>query len=76
MTMGWNTGLAKLIEPKENIRGGIDFSFRGKTPTTQDDVKEILFGEEVTKMIKSGNLAEPIALWYKCGYYLTTEGCS
>ena len=27
MTMGWNTGLAKLMEPKENIRGGVDFSF-------------------------------------------------
>ena len=65
MTMGWNTGLAKLMKPEENIRGGVDFSFRGKTPTTQDDVKEILFGEEVTKMMKGGNLSDPIALLYK-----------
>ena len=49
MTMGWNTELAKLMKPEENIRGGVDFSFRGKTPTTQDDVKEIIFGEEVKK---------------------------
>ena len=76
MTMGWNTGLATLMKPEENIRGGVDFSFRGKTPTTQDDVKEILFGEEVTKMVKSGNLTEPMALLYKCGYYLTMEGYS
>ena len=44
---------------------GVDFSFQGKTPTTQDDVKEILFGEEVTKMMKGGNLSDPIALLYK-----------
>ena len=52
------------------------FRFEEKTPTTQDDVKEILFGEEVTKMTKAGNLAEPMALLYKWGYYLTMEGCS
>ena len=27
MTMGWNTGLAKLMKPEENIRGGEDFLF-------------------------------------------------
>ena len=27
-------------------------------------------------MIKSDNLAEPIALLYKWGYYLTMEDCS
>ena len=75
MIMGWNTGPAKLMKPEENTRGGVDFSFRGKTPTTQDDVKEILFGEEVTKMVKSGNLAEPMALLYKWGYYLMMKGC-
>ena len=76
MTMGWNTGLEKLMKPEENISGEVDFSFRGKTPTTQADVKEILFGDEVTTMVKSGNLAEPMALLYKWGYYLTMEGCS
>ena len=75
MTMGWNTGLAKLMKPEENISGQVDFSFRGKTPTTQADIKEIIFGDEVTTMVKSGNLAEPMALLYKWGYYLMMEGC-
>ena len=65
-----------MMKPEENIRVGVDFSFQGKTPTTQDDVKEILFGEEVTKMIKSENLAEPTALLYKWGCYLTMEDFS
>jgi len=74
--MGWNAGLKKLMKPEENISGEVDISFWGKTPTTQADVKEILFGDEVTTMVKSGNLAEPMALLYKWGYYLTMEGCS
>ena len=76
MTMGWNNGLEKLMSAEENISGEVDFSFRGKTPTTQSDVKDILFGDVVTTMVKSGNLAEPMALLYKWGYYLTMEGCS
>ena len=76
MTMGWNNGLERLMKAEENISGQVDFSFRGKTPTTQADVKDILFGDVVTTMVKSGNLAEPMALLYKWGYYLTMEGCS
>ena len=76
MTMGWNTGLAELMEKQwASADGGVDFSFRGQTPTTQEDVKKILFGEEVTRMVKSGCLAEPMALLFKWGYYLTMEGC-
>ena len=74
--MGWNTGLAELMKKQwASADGGVDFSFRGQTPTTQEDVKKILFGEEVTKMVKSGCLAEPMALLFKWGYYLTMEGC-
>ena len=58
----------------EGDRGGVNFSFCGKTPTTQEDVKKILFGEEVTQMVRSGSLAEPMALLFKWGYYLTMEG--
>ena len=76
MKMGWNDGLEKLMSADENISGEVDFSFRGITPTTQTDVKDILFGDVVTTMVKSGNLAEPMALLYKWGYYLTMEGCS
>ena len=76
MTMGWNNGLERLMKAEENISGQVDFSFRRKTPTTQADVKDILFGDVVTTMVKSGNLAEPMALLYKWGYYLTMEGCS
>ena len=54
----------------------VDFSFRNKYPSTQEDVKKILFSDEVTSMVKSGRLEEPIALLYKWGYYLTMEGCS
>ena len=64
------------MKPEENISGEVDLSFQGETPTTQADVKEILFRDEVTTMVKSGNLAEPMALLYKWGYYLTMEGCS
>ena len=75
MTMGWKNGLEKLMKAEENISGEVDFSFRGKTLTTQADVKEILSGDEVTTMVKSGNLAEPMALLYKWGYYLAMESC-
>ena len=64
------------IDQKAGVDNKIDFSFRGKTPTTQEDVKNILFGDEVTKMVLSGSLEEPMALLFKWGYYLTMEGCS
>ena len=64
--MGWNSALAQYMKLTVNNKteaenGGVDFSFRGKKPTAQKDVKNILFGEDMTKMVKSGNLEEPIA---------------
>ena len=82
MTMGWNIGLAELTNSDSNNAmeakksHGVDFSFQKKRPTTQGDVKSILFGDTVTNMIKNGNLEEPMALLFKWGYYLTMEGCS
>ena len=79
------SGLAKSVgrvkysgekDQKSLLDHKIDFSFRGKTPTTQEDVKNILFGDEVTKMVLDGSFEEPMALLFKWGYYLTMEGCS
>ena len=65
MTAGWNEGLKELMNTDgadANEKGGdnrgVDFSFGKKTPWTQGDVKDILFGEEVTKMVKSGSLED------------------
>ena len=81
--MGWNKGLEALMntegadaDEKGGDNRGVDFSFGKKMPFTQDDVKDILSGEQFTKMVKSGLLEEPIALVYKWGYYLTMEGSS
>jgi len=54
----------------------VDFSFRGKTPTTMEDVTNILFGDEVIKMVKDGHFAAAFGLLFKWGYYLTMEGCT
>ena len=55
---------------------GVDFAFRGKTPTTMEDVTKILFGDEVIKMVKDGHFAAAFGLLFKWGYYLTMEGCT
>ena len=79
--MGWNNGLSN--EMPKNTSGasaarrmdsGVDFSFKGKTPTTIKDATDIVFGDEVTKMVKDGNIATAGGLLYKWGYYLTMEG--
>ena len=54
----------------------MDFTFNGERPVTQDDVRNILFGDELTDMVKKGRLAQPLALLFMWGYYLTMEGCS
>ena len=41
--------------PCAGMDNGVDFSFVGRTPTTMSDVTNILFGGEVTKMVKEGN---------------------
>ena len=40
------------------------------------DVTNILFGDEVIKMVRDGNLAAAFGLLFKWGYYLTMEGCT
>ena len=40
------------------------------------DVTDILFGNEVTKMVKDGNVAAAFGLLFKWGYYLMMEGCT
>ena len=76
MMMGWNTGLAQLMnEGRLGDGGEVNFSFCNQMPATQEGVKKILVGDVVMKMVKSGNLAEPMALLFKWGYYLTMEGC-
>ena len=37
---------------------------------------DILFGNEITTMVKNREFALPFALLYKWCYYLTMEGCS
>jgi len=81
MTMGWSNGLSQLMVKSTNTgsEGGgkvVDFSFRGITPSTQADVSKILFGDEVTNLVKSGKFEEPAALLFKWCYYLTLESCS
>ena len=64
-------------EPSLRVENNIvDFSFRGRTPTTMEDVTKILFGDEVIKMVKDGHFAAAFGLLFKWGYYLTMEGCT
>ena len=81
--MGWNNGLANEMQTNTAVAsagvgmyGGVDFSFKGKKTTTMKDVTDILFGDEVTKMVKDGNLAAAFGILYKWGYYLMIEGCT
>ena len=82
MKSGWNNALEALTKSKGiNAIGGVstvgpEFSFRGKTPISQADVGSILFGPEVSELVKSGSLEQPMALLFMWGYYLTMEGCS
>jgi len=76
--------MPKLISGKSLSRdsgtpssGGIDiidFSFRGKTPTTMKDVTNILFSDEVIKMVRDGNLAAAFGLLFKWSYLLPDDG--
>ena len=70
--MGWNNGLANEMQTNTSVASaaggmysGVDFSFKGKKPTTMKDVTDILFGDEVTKMVKDGNVATAFGLLYK-----------
>ena len=81
--MGWNTGLCNEMPKRTGgersswgENDGVDFAFRGKTPTTMEDVTNILFGDEVIKMVKDGHFAAAFGLLFKWGYYLTMEGCT
>ena len=85
MTHGWNLGLAQLMEIPVSTAAVAaaaatvrevesDFSFNGKGPTTQEDVKRILFSQEVIRMVHDGQMEQAIALLYKWVYYLTIEG--
>ena len=81
MKMGWNDGLARLVnEPMTPASADgetdVDFSFQGMRPTSQSDVKKYLFSDQVVAMVRKGNVAEPCALLFKWGYYLTMEGCT
>ena len=83
MKEGWNNALADLtrgstkpsaMTSKDNTE--VDFTFNGNSPVTQDDARSILFGTEVTDMVKKGRLEQPLALLFMWGYYLTMEGCT
>ena len=76
--MGWNNGLKNEM-PKNTtgatvaggIDNGLDLSFKEKNPP----LTKILFGDDVTKMVKDGNLAAAFGLLYKWGFYLTMDRC-
>ena len=91
MRMGWNTGLADLMEVPSTAgepayaaastasttsTTSVDFSFGGKRPSCQGDVVKMLFDEQMGGMIKEGRYAEVFAVVFKWCYYLTMEGCS
>ena len=82
MKVGWNEALAELTRRPTTMGvasadGSVatDFTFNGKSPVCQDDAREILFGDEVTGMVKRGELKQPFALLFMWGYYLTMENC-
>lgn len=82
MVEGWNDGLAKLMSEEGSAGVGgnvINFTFQGRKPTSQNDVTNWLFGggavnNIIDEMIKAENYAEPFALLFKWGYYLSMEG--
>jgi DNA-binding Lrp family transcriptional regulator len=82
MKSGWNSAIERLTGNNgDDAMGGHsdagpDFSFDGHRPICQEDVGNVLFGEKVRKMVKNGELEQPMALLFMWGYYLTMEGCS
>ena len=82
MKSGWNKALENLTtknqdsEAKGEGKHIVDFSFNNERPIAQEDVRNILFEEGVTSMVKEGRLEQPFALLFMWGYYLTMEGCS
>lgn len=77
MVRGWNRALKELTQADGKPSATttmIDFGFNGRSPCTQDDVKDVLFGDEVSSMVKSGRHEQPMALLFMWGYYLTMEG--
>ena len=88
MRKGWNEGLKALMlgdgEPAVaaastsdvSTTSLVDFSFLGKTPTSQVDVEKFLFCDEVSIMVKQERYDEVFAAVYKWCYYLTMEGSS
>ena len=79
MALGWCNGLEELVGlgGDKRVDGRVvDFSFKGRTPYTQDDAMDILFGDKIMGMINNKDYEEPMACLIKWGYYLTMEGCS
>ena len=90
MKFGWQLGLQDMYSEEDNNKGEgavtaastsavtchTGFSFNGIRPYTQEDVYEKLFCEELGEMIKQRQFAQPFALVYMWGYYLTMEGCT
>ena len=81
MKIGWNEALSQLTKqpekglPMENGVSDPDFTFNGKRPVCQTDARKILFDNDVTALVKEGDLERPFALLFMWGYYLTMEGC-
>ena len=76
MKHGWNQALERLTKSDDgdSLPGhGIDepdFSYRGRRPISQADVGSLLFGIEVSNLVRSGSLEQPMALLFMWGYHL------
>ena len=81
MKIGWNEALAELTKRQtcrvsnKDVSVETDFSYYEKRPVCQEDALKILFGDEVTALVKGGQLEQPFVLLFMWGYYLTMEGC-
>ena len=70
MKSGWNKAMEELTRSNGSDAMGGDgtvgpnFSFRGKKPISQEDVGTILFGPEVSNLVKSGSLEQLMALLF------------
>ena len=71
---GWNRGVNTLMNaPKEDDDTGPGYNWRSHTPATRNHILELLRGDEMVDLSRSGNLVEVMGYVFKLGHGLTLQ---
>ena len=62
-----------MNDPKEDGDMGPGYNWRTHTPTTIPDILELLKGDEMVDLTKSGNVVEVMGCVFKWGHGLTLQ---